>query len=63
MSLRVIQAFAEFGVGDLITDPEAVRRIQASEQAHFVIALPDMPTASEPVAVVKTAGKLKSQPQ
>ncbi|CAI1512215.1 Uncharacterised protein [Serratia quinivorans] len=59
MSVRVIQAFAEFGVGDLITDPEAVKRIQASEQVHFVIALPDMPTASEPIAVAKAAGKPK----
>lgn len=63
MSLRVIQAFAGFSVGELIDDAEEAGRILESEQAHFVIALPDTPREPESVAVVKTAGKLKSQSQ
>lgn len=63
MSLRVIQAFAGFSVGDLIDDAEEVGRVLASEQAHFVIALPDTPKEPESVTVAKAAGKLKSQSQ
>ncbi|CAI2428377.1 Uncharacterised protein [Serratia proteamaculans] len=60
MSLRVIQEFAGFNVGDLIDDTEVVSGILASEQVHYVIALPDKPTAPEPVVESKAASKPKA---
>lgn len=62
MSLRVMQAFAGFDVGDLIDDPETVGRIKASERAHYVIALPEVPTATAPVVESKAARKSSPKP-
>lgn len=41
MHLRVVQAFGGHTVGDVITAPDDVEAILASEQTNFAVAVPE----------------------
>lgn len=49
-ALTVIQPFGGHAVGDQITDPSEVSRVQEGEHAHHVVAvdLPDQPADKNP---------------
>lgn len=39
MSVRVVQAFGNYSVGDEVTDDKKVKAILDSEQSHYVVLL------------------------
>lgn len=43
MNVRVVQAFADYRVGDTLSDEKEIEKILTSEQAHFVRPLPEQP--------------------
>lgn len=43
MKLKVIQPFGGHDVGDEITDEDEIKRVLDSEQAHYVVKVPDEP--------------------
>lgn len=54
MRLCVIQGFSGFNVGDVIDDAETVKRILASEQAHYVTVLPVHPVSNGAGKITKS---------
>lgn len=43
MKVRVVQAFADYRVGDTLSDEKVIELILSSERAHFVRLLPEQP--------------------
>jgi hypothetical protein len=41
MKLKVIQPFGNNAVGDEITNEDEINRVLDSEQAHYVVKVPD----------------------
>ncbi len=55
MKVRVVQAFAEYQVGDTLSDEKVIEQILSSERAHFVRLLPEQP--EQKLATAKTPHK------
>ncbi|MFZ4221501.1 hypothetical protein ACEV6Q_27225 [Enterobacter ludwigii] len=47
MKVRVVQAFAEYQVGDTLSDEKVIEQILSSERAHFVRHLTEQPEQPE----------------
>jgi hypothetical protein len=47
MKLRVIQPFGNNAVGDEITNEDEIKTVLDSEQAHYVVKVPDEPAPAE----------------
>ncbi|KLP38076.1 hypothetical protein [Enterobacter ludwigii] len=47
MKVRVVQAFADYRVGDTLSDEKVIELILSSERAHFVRLLPEQPEQPE----------------
>ncbi|WP_200893986.1 hypothetical protein [Xanthomonas sp. MUS 060] len=53
MKLKVIQPFGGYAVGDEITIEEEIKRVSDSEQAHYVVKVPDEPTPNKVLPISK----------
>lgn len=53
MKLKVIQPFGGYAVGDAITDEEEIKRVSDSEQAHYVVRVPDEPMPNKALPISK----------